>query len=422
MAGSRGPAGAQQWLAAIAVALLAFWAPREDSGFVLRLFSAALGVAGLLFASVGLDMAQDWLARSQKPKANPFDIQVRRIELPTAPPGGVFGAARNMDTLLKGFPLDEKSRVAASESGFMVTSGKERLRAKVLAGSAIGWESGSPLWVAKRDEWMEAVHAAPRAARVTALTWMGVTSLPAEEASPAPAPKEGDTVRIDGVEKKPALNGKHAVVVRDANDAGRIGVRAEGAKESILLSSTKLTTVSRFDGTGVSIPCLRSFRNELASNLSGLTAAEAVTSVIMPLTHSGSCSLARALGRKQAADEAGKPYTAPATIYVCYADSCRCAARGARALAPPPTRLAATPTRARSPSKRALTLQPPPTPAASRSCSMRSSATPPRRSARTRCTCGSTSSAPTSTHPPRRRCSGGRRASGRRSRRSASSG
>ena len=50
-------------------------------------------------------------------------------------------------------------------------------------------------------------------------------------------------VRIDGVEKKPELNGKHAIVTRLANEAGRVGVRPEGSKDSILLAASKLGPV-----------------------------------------------------------------------------------------------------------------------------------------------------------------------------------
>ena len=92
---------AQEILAAISVALLSFWAPDEENGIFLRLLSAALGVVGLLLASVGLEMVQDWWSRRQAPKANPFEVQTRRVTVPTAPPGGVFTAAREMATHLQ---------------------------------------------------------------------------------------------------------------------------------------------------------------------------------------------------------------------------------------------------------------------------------------------------------------------------------
>jgi len=147
---------------------------------------------------------------------------------------------------------------------------------------------------------------------------------------------------------------RYAAVIRSANEAGRVGVRPAGEKEPILLSTSKLTAVSPFDKTGVSIPCardhgshrisarlashlgegltqggghsshrcLRSFRAELAASLDGLSAAEAVASVIMPLTESFGSSLASGLQRQNKTDEAGKPFAAKATAFVCYADGC----------------------------------------------------------------------------------------------------
>ena len=60
-----------------------------------------------------------------------------------------------MQTLLKGFPVDIRSKVTPTELGFQITTGPERLRVKVAAGSAMGWEHGSPCWVTRRDEWVE---------------------------------------------------------------------------------------------------------------------------------------------------------------------------------------------------------------------------------------------------------------------------
>ena len=242
----------------------------------------------------------------------------------------------------QGFPITISSRVTTTEVGFQVLSGKERLRVKVLPGTAIGWEHGSEMWNAKRDEWIEAVHAAPRCAQVRALAhchapslspqpplapspspvrtrtgplkarggggrtllislatvvacagsqvvateWMGVsllspvTEAAAAEAGSPPTMEAGATcVRIDGVEKKPSLNGKHGVVTRAANDTGRVGVRPEGQKDSILLHHSKLTPLPPFETLGVSVPCLRAFAAALGPMLSGLTVSEALNSV-----------------------------------------------------------------------------------------------------------------------------------------------
>ena len=113
---------------------------------------------------------------------------------------------------------------------------------------------------------------------------MGISTL-----EPPPTPEAqfevGETlVRIDGLSSKPHLNGKLGIVTRAINEAGRVGVRPEGTKESMLLPTGKIAPLPAFDRTGVSIPCLRSFRATLEPLLSGLTVAEALNSVVRPMT------------------------------------------------------------------------------------------------------------------------------------------
>ena len=71
------------------------------------------------------------------------------------------------------------------------------------------------------------------------------------------------------------------------------------------------------------IPCLRAFFASLSHLLDGLTVAEAIDSVIKPLTHSPRTSIASALSRRGCKDEAGRAYVAPATVYFCHANSCK---------------------------------------------------------------------------------------------------
>ena len=314
-----------EYLAAVAVAGIAFWAPADDSGVFVRLVTAVVSLGALLMASVALELLLDYTKSAAKPKTNTFEVKVKRIEVPTAPPGGVFAAASEMSTLLDGFPVTVNSRVTPTEQGFQVVTGVDRLRAKVAAGTAIGWELGAPMWTAKRDEWMEAVQAAPRCAEMTTLDWHGIAAL-------APVEGNGSTesdfeagatvVKIDGLASKPQFNGKLGVVTRAANDAGRVGVRPEGQKESMLLPMGKIAPVGALSKVGVSIPCLRSLKTALASPLAGLTAAEAINSVIKPLTLRSKTSVAAALARTGVKDEAGRAFTAPATVYMCYTNAC----------------------------------------------------------------------------------------------------
>ena len=92
---------AQEILAAVAVALIAFWAPSADTGLILRILSAAAALAALLGATVGLELFEDYSATNQAKKPNPFEVKIQKVELPTAPPGGVVAAAAKMDEHLE---------------------------------------------------------------------------------------------------------------------------------------------------------------------------------------------------------------------------------------------------------------------------------------------------------------------------------
>ena len=310
-------------LCAVAVGAIAFWAPAEDTGFLLRMMTAAIALGALVFAMIGLEMVLDYKKKSEAPKANPFEVVVRRVDVPTAPPGGVFAAACKMDELLQGFPVDIKSRVKTTEYGFEILSGAQKLKVRVLAGTAIGWEHGSTQWLAKRDEWIQAVQAAPRCEEVRKVEWMGIAAMAAAQSGSSDDgdPFEvGAVVKIDGLAAKPQLNGKHGVITKGINDTGRVGVRPEGQKDSLSLATAKLEPLPSFDRLGVSIPCLRAFMSALEPMLSGQTVHDAIDSVIRPLTMSPKCSVAQALKRQKAADEAGKPYAAPATVFFVYTD------------------------------------------------------------------------------------------------------
>ena len=87
---------------------------------------------------------------------------------------------------------------------------------------------------------------------------MGIATMqPAEAPSDADCAKIFDagvtTVRIDGLAAKPHLNGKLGVVVKGVNESGRVGVRPEGQKDSLLLSTSKLEPLPAFDRLGVSV-------------------------------------------------------------------------------------------------------------------------------------------------------------------------
>jgi hypothetical protein len=78
----------QEILAAVAVGGIAFWAPAEDSGLLLRLVASVLSLGGLLLATVGLELLLEYRKAAELPKTNPFEVKPRRLEVPTAPPGG----------------------------------------------------------------------------------------------------------------------------------------------------------------------------------------------------------------------------------------------------------------------------------------------------------------------------------------------
>jgi hypothetical protein len=312
---------AQEVLAAVAVALIAFWAPSTDTGLILRVLSAAAALAALLVATIGLELFEDYSATNQAKKANPFEVKIQKVELPTAPPGGVAAAASKMDEYLDGFPLSRSSDIKPIESGFQVLTDGQKLRARVIGGFANGWETGGKDWLEQRDLWMQAVAAAPRAAAARELNWMGIGALEPAGPPSITSKEVGFCVRVDGIVSKPELNGKMGAVVKGPGDNGRIGVRLEGTREPMSLNEKNLYPLAAFDALGVSIPCIRAFRANFAELLKGLTAAEAATSVMMPLLAVARGSLASSLTRLDKRDEAGRLLAAPATAFLCSADT-----------------------------------------------------------------------------------------------------
>ena len=203
---------AQEILAAMAVALIAFWAPSTDTGLILRVLSAAAALAALLVATIGLELFEDYSATNQAKKANPFEVKIQKVELPTAPPGGVAAAASKMDEYLDGFPLSRSSDIKPIESGFQVLTDGQKLRARVIGGFANGWETGGKDWLEQRDLWMQAVAAAPRAAAARELNWMGIGALEPAGPPSITSKEVGFCVRVDGIVSKPELNGKMGAV------------------------------------------------------------------------------------------------------------------------------------------------------------------------------------------------------------------
>eukprot|EP00308_Calcidiscus_leptoporus_P000518 CAMPEP_0119369978 /NCGR_PEP_ID=MMETSP1334-20130426/16407_1 /TAXON_ID=127549 /ORGANISM="Calcidiscus leptoporus, Strain RCC1130" /LENGTH=987 /DNA_ID=CAMNT_0007386933 /DNA_START=47 /DNA_END=3010 /DNA_ORIENTATION=- len=318
---------AQEILAAVAVGIIAFCAPHEDAGLLMRAVSAVLSLTALFLASLGLELLQEYRTKKVKNKANPFEIQMTRVELPTQLPGGVYEATANMCEHLQGFKVTLTSDIKPTETGFQVTEGNARLRARIATGTAIGWEQGGAAWEAQREAWMSAVWAAPRVEEVLRSNWMGMGSAVTEPEAKAPLPAEESTiavssvVRVHGLASKPLLNGKLGTVTKAVNEGGRYGVRLEGSKEALSLHGRNLSPLAPLDTLGVSVPCIRAFRGSFAHLTSNLTIEQAVKGVLRPLTGRTQLSLARSLHSRQKSDEAGKPLAAPATVFAVVTDS-----------------------------------------------------------------------------------------------------
>ncbi len=94
--------GPQAIVVAVLIAIIAFVAPRDDTGVVLRVVSSTCALLLLFAASVALDFYQEAKEKKEQPaKANPFEVVTTKVELPTAPPGGQFEAALRMSEHLQ---------------------------------------------------------------------------------------------------------------------------------------------------------------------------------------------------------------------------------------------------------------------------------------------------------------------------------
>lgn len=230
------PSGAQHYVAALAVAAFAFWWPAEKCGLLTRIVAS---LSSLFVAMALVELLKAYRRAQATPKANPFDVHTRRIDLPTAPPGGVRAAARDMCTLLQGFPITVHSRVSTTETGFQVITGSEKLRAKVAAGEA-GSECGSIEWVARRDEWIEAVRTAPSVHDASASGAATGTEVAKTNGIPNYMLRfSGKVARLGG--------GGHSEVVADS------GVLLERDRVVVLVTSDVIEMVQQQGGAAASV-------------------------------------------------------------------------------------------------------------------------------------------------------------------------
>ena len=89
--------GPQEIVVASLVAIIAFVAPGDATGYFLRLVSSAFAILLLFAGSVAYDFYVEAKEQKEQPaKANPFEVVTTKVELPTAPPGGQFEAALHM--------------------------------------------------------------------------------------------------------------------------------------------------------------------------------------------------------------------------------------------------------------------------------------------------------------------------------------
>ena len=114
-------------------------------------------------------------------------------------------------------------------------------------------------------------------------------------------------------------------MVRLPNEAGRYGVRLEGQKEPMSLHGRNMRPYLELCPLGVSLACLRSFAAEFHPLLKGalkgemcggLTLAQALESIVRPITEGAGASLAQVLNEVGAKDEANRPLAEKATLFV----------------------------------------------------------------------------------------------------------
>ena len=97
-------------------------------------------------------------------------------------------------------------------------------------------------------------------------------------------------------------------------------VRTQGSKPlTIKAPAISLRPLPPFSRWGVSFAFLQGVEKELGPSLEGKTTAEANELVFKPLMAGARSSMCDALVRLGAADDAGRPYAAPATVFLSHA-------------------------------------------------------------------------------------------------------
>jgi hypothetical protein len=255
---------------------------------------------------------------------------VPHIELAQTPGMGVYAAAAQSGRLFSGnLPLDEPfdtglmaaHLVVATREGFEVRheSGEVRMRATVARNTdqAAASSTSDAVWKRGRDEWVHVARAAPSAAAAYEANWHGIARAQSAKGADAEAnaatarvaddvaqtetltEEGGAMVLLSGLTKRPDLNGRLGTVVDAEVDVDVLGrrhaVRIEGRTEPLLLNSANMLPYE-CDLVGLSAAGLRAFRSAHADVLEeGLTVAQAVQKIVLPLTAACGKSLAQAL-------------------------------------------------------------------------------------------------------------------------------
>eukprot|EP00962_Isochrysis_galbana_P038464 scaffold13651_cov149-Isochrysis_galbana.AAC.4 len=136
------------------------------------------------------------------------------------------------------------------------------------------------------------VDCASSVAAVTPGIWAVASALVALPPQPPSQATKGSLVSLHGVPNHAEGTGAEVIGV---TDSGELELRLEDASAGdapLRVSAANATTLPAFPANGVSLACLRAFREAHASELTGKTTSEVSESVIKPIAECARASLA----------------------------------------------------------------------------------------------------------------------------------
>jgi tetratricopeptide (TPR) repeat protein len=217
-----------------------------------------------------------------------------------------YDGALHVPTVL-GERVSFSSHIDKTPTGFAVTSDGDRVHVMVPT------EADSDVWLEQRERWVSNVKLWQHIQETRKVNWLGLaTALPPPREVQTPSSKPltaGEPVGLLEVEGYPDLKGKGAILIESLGNSGawRVQPRMMGEQqggdalpEAVTVEARSFGPLPNWPFVGVTLACLRAFRDAHVAQLGDEATTELVCDrIIKPLTQGKCASLAACLQQQQ---------------------------------------------------------------------------------------------------------------------------